>query len=55
MLKSHMDAKEAALLAISKIPANSDHPLHKGTPREAFVKEFLIGHRQINHAINLIS
>jgi hypothetical protein len=39
-----MDAREQALVAISKIPANSGHPLHKGTPREAFIKEFLVGH-----------
>ena len=44
MLKSHMDAKENALLAISRIPANSGHSLHKGTPREAFIKEFLVAH-----------
>jgi hypothetical protein len=39
-----MDAREQALVAISKIPANSGHSLHKGTPREAFIKEFLLGH-----------
>jgi hypothetical protein len=39
-----MDAKEQALIAISRVPANSGHSLHKGTPREAFIKEFLIGH-----------
>lgn len=39
-----MDAKESALLAISRIPANSGHSLHKGTPREAFIKEFLVAH-----------
>jgi hypothetical protein len=48
MLKSHMDAKEVALLAISKIPANSGHALHKGTPREAFIKEFLVDHLPSN-------
>jgi len=48
MLKSHMDAKEQALVAISKIPANSGHPLHKGTPREAFIKEFLQSHLSSN-------
>lgn len=44
MLKSHIDAVEASLLVISRIPANSGHSLHKGTPREAFIKEFLIAH-----------
>ncbi len=44
MLKSHLDAVENSLLAISKIPAGSGHPLHKGTPREAFVREFLETH-----------
>lgn len=48
MLKSHMDAKEAALIAISKVPANSGHSLHKGTPREAFIKEFLQDHLPSN-------
>lgn len=41
MLKAHMNAIENHLLAISSIPANSGHSLHKGTPREAFIKEFL--------------
>jgi len=44
MLKSHMDAVEEQLIATSKIPANSGHSLHKGTPREAFIKEFLQKH-----------
>lgn len=46
-----MDAKENALVAISKIPANSGHSLHKGTPREAFIKEFLQSHLPANVAI----
>lgn len=44
MLKAHMDAKERHLLAISQIPANAGHNLHKGTPREAFIREFLDDH-----------
>ena len=32
------------LIVTSKIPANSGHPLHKGTPREAFIKQFLQSH-----------
>ncbi len=51
MLKAHMDARERTLLAISQVPANSGHPLHKGTPREAFIKEFLISHLPENVAI----
>ena len=44
MLASHLDAIEAHLLAISAVPANAGHTLHRGTPREAFIKEFLVGH-----------
>jgi len=44
MLKSHLDAVERHLLQISEIPANSGHTLHKGTPRESFIKEFLTNH-----------
>lgn len=51
MLKSHMDAIEDSLISISKIPANSGHTLHKGTPREAFIKEFLNMHLSQNVAI----
>jgi len=51
MLKSHMDAREAALVAISKVPANAGHSLHKGTPREAFIKEFLENHLPSNVSI----
>lgn len=51
MLKSHMDAKENVLVAISKVPANSGHSLHKGTPREAFIREFLESHLSENVAI----
>ncbi|MBB6246225.1 DUF6602 domain-containing protein [Rhodanobacter sp. A1T4] len=46
-----MDAKENALIAISRIPANSGHSLHKGTPREAFIREFLQSHLPENVAI----
>lgn len=51
MLKSHMDSIEQHLLSISKIPANAGHSLHKGTPREAFIKEYLEGHLPSNVAI----
>lgn len=46
-----MDAVEKHLLAISQVPANSGHSLHKGTPREAFIKEYLEGHLPSNVAI----
>jgi hypothetical protein len=51
MLKSHMDALENALVATSKVPANSGHSLHKGTPREAFIRQFLQSHLPENVAI----
>jgi hypothetical protein len=51
MLKTHMDAVETSLLATSRIPANSGHSLHKGTPRESFIKEFLVGHLPPNVSI----
>lgn len=44
MLKDHISAVENSLLHISKIPANAGHSLHKGTPREAFIKQFLQTH-----------
>lgn len=44
MLTAHMNAVEEHLLTISRIPANSGHSLHKGTPREAFIREFLQHH-----------
>lgn len=51
MLKSHIDAVEDHLLAISRIPENTGHSLHKGTPREAFIKEFLVSHLSERAAI----
>lgn len=44
MLKAHIDAVEASLLQTSQIPANTGHTLHRGTPREAFIRQFLNGH-----------
>ncbi len=40
----HFATSEANLLAKSKIPASSGHSSHRGTPREAFVREFLEEH-----------
>lgn len=51
MLKSHMDAIEQSLLVTSKVPANSGHTIHKGTPREAFIRSYLEGHLPSNVAI----
>jgi hypothetical protein len=51
MLKAHMDAIENHLVSISQIPAGSGHTLHRGTPREAFIKEYLEGHLSSNVAI----
>lgn len=44
MLKSHFDVVEEYLLTLKKIGDNTGHPLHKGSPREAFIQEFLKNH-----------
>lgn len=44
LLQDHLRAVEKTLLAQSRIPANAGHPLHKGTPRENFLKNFLENH-----------
>jgi len=44
MLREHFRAVEEHLLAVSRIPANAGHTLHRGTPREAFIREFLSKH-----------
>lgn len=44
MLVEHFAAVERQLLATSHIVDNSGHNIHKGTPREAFVSEFLRHH-----------
>ncbi|MBZ5524829.1 MAG: hypothetical protein LAP21_21540 [Acidobacteriia bacterium] len=44
MLKAHLDSVEGKLLAESQIAANAGHSLHKGDPRESFIREFLEGH-----------
>lgn len=51
ILEYHMSAKEHELAARGRVPANSGHPLHKGTPREVFVKEFLEAHLPYSVAI----
>jgi hypothetical protein len=44
MLKDHFDMVESSLLAMGKIVANAGHALHKGIPREAFIRDFLALH-----------
>src|SRR5713226_2387430 len=44
LLRDHMDKVEKLLKDQFEISANSGHPIHKGTPREAFIKEFLEKH-----------
>lgn len=44
MLKSHLDAIEKTLVTQSGIQNITGHTLHKGTPREIFIKEFLENH-----------
>jgi hypothetical protein len=44
MLQQHINHVESLLLQTSKIPANAGHTLHRGTPREAFVRNFLVSH-----------
>jgi hypothetical protein len=51
MLKSHFGEVERTLLQVAKIPANSGHSIHKGTPREHFIREFLERHLSENVAI----
>lgn len=44
MLKEHFIAVEKALQYKAKIASNAGHTIHKGTPRELFIKEFLSDH-----------
>jgi hypothetical protein len=44
ILLEHINYLEKHLLHSSEIAAISGHPLHKGTPREAFIKDFLVNH-----------
>lgn len=46
-----MDATEALIQAQSQIPANTGHMIHRGTPRENFIKNFLESHLSSNVAI----
>ena len=51
ILEAHLANCESYLLAISKVPSVSGHSLHKGTPREAFIREFLSDHLPADLAI----
>jgi hypothetical protein len=51
ILQAHLDNCESYLLAISAVPSISGHSLHKGSPREAFIKEFLADHLPTDLAI----
>lgn len=51
MLAAHMNAIEGSIIQQSQIPANSGHTVNRGTPREIFIKEFLLGHLSENVAI----
>ena len=44
MFFEHLAAVERRLLCSSGVPNNAGHPIHKGAPREAFIREFLAGH-----------
>lgn len=51
MLMAHFAAVEAQLLSTSRVPANAGHTLHRGTPREAFIRQFLSGHLSARAAV----
>ncbi|MBW4541370.1 MAG: hypothetical protein KME43_19855 [Myxacorys chilensis ATA2-1-KO14] len=44
MLEAHFAAVEKTILAISEVASNTGHNLHRGTPREVFIKDFLEDH-----------
>ena len=44
VLSDHLNAKETELLAQCGATETAGHSLHKGTPREVFVREFLGDH-----------
>lgn len=51
MLKTVLDAQEKILLEASKVAESAGHPLHKGTPRETFIREFLESHLNKNVSV----
>ena len=44
MLKYHIDGIEKTLINESERLAATGHPIHKGTPKEIFIREFLNDH-----------
>ncbi|OGP72353.1 MAG: hypothetical protein A2Y80_04830, partial [Deltaproteobacteria bacterium RBG_13_58_19] len=44
MIQSHFAAIEETILQLAKIQDNAGHSIHKGTPREIFIKNFLENH-----------
>ncbi len=44
MLRTHLDTIEKKLIASARVTDSAGHSLHKGTPREALVSEFLSHH-----------
>jgi len=44
MIQSHFAAIEKSIIELSKIQDNAGHSIHKGTPRELFIKNFLKNH-----------
>jgi hypothetical protein len=53
MLVDHLNNSETLLLALAKIPGISGHPLHKGSPREVFIRDFLRDHLPADLAIGM--
>ncbi len=44
MLYRHFKAVEDSLVALAKIQNNTGHSIHKGSPRESFIMNFLEKH-----------
>lgn len=51
ILQSHIETIEKVLIARSKIQEQAGHTIHKGTPREVFIGEFLSTHLSESVAI----
>lgn len=51
MLEAHMNAVESSILQTALIPSNAGHTLHRGTPRENLISNFLSTHLSSNVAI----
>jgi hypothetical protein len=51
ILHQHLNNCEESLLSQARIPGASGHNLHKGTPREVFIREFLGEHLPLDYSI----